>query len=75
MEGYALLLCFRLGLIRASSYRPNQNHTTTFILKVTILPKAINRNKPFCPGDVAVRHRTGVYPCLSPCDGCKDPKG
>ena len=19
--------------------------------------------------------RTGVYPCLSPCDGCKDPKG
>ena len=48
MEGYALLLCFRLGLIRASSYRPNQNHTTTFILKVTILAKAINRKKPFC---------------------------
>ena len=43
MEGDALMLCFRLGLIRASSYRPNQNHTTTFILKVTILPKAINR--------------------------------
>ena len=38
-----LLSCFRSGLIRASSYRPNQNHTTTFILKVTILPKAINK--------------------------------
>ena len=23
----------------------------------------------------AVRHRIGVYPCLSPCDGCKDPAG
>ena len=23
----------------------------------------------------AVRQRTGVYPCLSPCDGCKDPAG
>ena len=43
--------------------------------KVTILAKAINRNKSICPGDVAVRHRTGVYPCLSPCDGCKNPAG
>ena len=42
-----LLLCFRLGLIRASSERPNRKRTTTFILKVTILAKAINRDKPF----------------------------
>ena len=48
MEGDALLLCFRLGLIRASSLRPNRKHTITFLQKVTILPKAINRNKPFC---------------------------
>ena len=49
MEGFALLLCFRSGLIRASSKRPNRNHIITFILKVTILAKAINRDKPFCP--------------------------
>ena len=34
-----------------------------------------NQDKPFCPGDVAIRHRTGVYPCLSPCDGCKTLRG
>ena len=54
MEGDALMLCFRLGLIRASSESPNQKHTTTFLQKVTILAKAINRNKPsrpaaYCP--------------------------
>ena len=47
MEGCALMSCFRLGLIRASSKRPNQKHTITFLQKVTILTKAINRNKPF----------------------------
>ena len=26
-----LMSCFRLGLIRASSKRPNQKHTTTFL--------------------------------------------
>ena len=31
MEGDALMLCFRLGLIRASSERPNQKHTITFL--------------------------------------------
>ena len=47
MEGCALLLCFHFGLIRASSLRPKRKHTITFILKVTILAKAINKDKPF----------------------------
>ena len=47
MEGVALLLCFRLGLIRASSERPNQKPNTTFLQKVTILAKAINRKNHF----------------------------
>ena len=58
MEGDALLLCFRLGLIKASSYRPNRKHTTTFLQKVTILPKAINRNKPLSCGVVPFRHQS-----------------
>ena len=57
MEGFALLLCFRSGLIRASSKRPNQKYTITFILKATILAKAINKDKPFSPLDVSILTR------------------
>ena len=57
MEGYALLLCFHLGLIRASSKRPNRKSNTTFLQKVTILAKAINKYKPFSPLDVSILTR------------------
>ena len=57
MEDFALLLCFRLGLIRASSKRPNRRHTFTFILKVTILAKAINKDKPLVLLEVSILTR------------------
>ena len=57
MEGDALLLCFRSGLIRASSSRPKLKHNRTLLHKVTILAKAINKDKPFSPLDVSILTR------------------
>ena len=43
-----LVLGFRFGLIRASSYRPNRKPNPTFFQKANILFKAINRKNISC---------------------------
>ena len=54
MEGVALAAMLPLWSYKSELLSPNRKHTITFILKVTILAKAINRDKPshplaYCP--------------------------
>ena len=55
MEGDALLPNLSPWSYKSKLLMPKtESLSTTFILKATILIKAINRNKPFLANDVAV---------------------
>ena len=60
MEGVALAAMLPLWSYKSELLTPKPEAYHPFLQKVTILAKAINRNKPFCLADVAVRQRTGV---------------
>ena len=55
MEGYALAVMLPPWSYKSELLTPKTERLcTTFILKVTILIKAINRNKPFLADDVVI---------------------
>ena len=49
MEGFALSVMFPLWSYKSELLTPKPKHNRTILHKVTILAKAINKDKPSCP--------------------------
>ena len=69
MEGFALAFMLPLWSYKSELLTPNRKHTITFILKVTILAKAINRDKPHVLWRTALQAEECSYNACEAMDG------